>query len=116
MTKPLIESYRFGHIEIDGTTYTKDVILLPDRVIDHWWRRQGHSLHPDDLTAVLDAEPEILVVGRGAYGRMRVPDQTREAIEARGIKLIVEKSSSAVETYNRLREERDAAAALHLTC
>ena len=30
---PKIESYRFGHIVIDGETHTNDVIILPERVI-----------------------------------------------------------------------------------
>jgi hypothetical protein len=111
-----IESYRFGRIVIEGQVHHKDVIILPDRVIGGWWRKEGHALHPEDLEAVFEAAPEVLVVGQGAYGRMRVTDETEQALQDAGIKLIALPSEEAAETYNRLRGERAVAAALHLTC
>jgi len=116
MDAPKVESYRFGFIRIDGRTHTRDVIILPDRVVAGWWRQQGHTLRPDDLREVLEAEPEVLVVGTGSIGRMEVPEATRRRVEAAGIELVVERTAAACETYNRLRETRRVAAALHLTC
>jgi hypothetical protein len=116
MTAPRIESFRFGHIVIDGQTHRKDVIILPDRVIGGWWRKEGHALHPDDLQAVLQAAPQALVVGQGTNGLMRVSAETRQALQAAGIELIAQTTDLACQTYNRLREEQSVAAALHLTC
>ena len=111
-----IESYQFGRIVVDGQAYTADLILLPERILEGWWRQEGHVLHPADLEAVWDAAPDVLVVGQGAYGRMRVPDETRRAVERSGIELIVLPTGEAVERYNALPAEQRAAAALHLTC
>lgn len=111
-----IESYQFGRITIDGKAYHKDVIILPERVIAGWWRKEGHALHPEDLAAVLEAAPEVLVVGQGASGLMRVAQDTEQALRDAGIELIALPTGRAVETYNRLRGERAVAAALHLTC
>lgn len=63
----LIDSYEFGRIAVDGKNYTSDVIIFPDKVLDGWWRKNGHSLHLQDLKKVLEAEPkpEVLVVGTG---------------------------------------------------
>ena len=82
MPTPHIDSYRFGHIVIDGQPYDKDVIILPGGVLAGWWRREGHLLHPDDLEAVVDADPELLVVGQGASGRMQVAPETTKALDA----------------------------------
>ena len=41
MNGPRIESYEFGRMAIDGKAYTKDLILLPDRILDGWWRQEG---------------------------------------------------------------------------
>ncbi len=112
----MIDSYSFGNIVVDGEKYADDVIIFPDHVKDNWWRKEGHILHPKDLNEVMDASPEVLVVGTGASGRMKVPASTQEFIESRGIELIVEKSESACETYNDLSDERDIVAAIHLTC
>jgi len=116
MSASRIEAYRFGHIVIDGQSYSKDVIILPDQVLDGWWRKEGHSLHPDDLEAVFEAAPEVLVVGQGAYGRMQVADATERALQGAGIELVALPTQEAVEAYNSIRKERTAAAALHLTC
>lgn len=116
MTAPRIIRYRPGSIQINGEKHTRDVIILPDRVVAGWWRREGHSLWPEDLEEVFEAAPEVLVVGTGIVGRMEVPDYTRKQIEAAGIELIVQRTEAACRTYNSLRETRRVAAALHLTC
>jgi hypothetical protein len=116
MDRPEIEGYRFGRIVVDGETYTKDLIILPERIVSGWWRKEGHSLHPDDLEAVFEASPQVLIVGQGAYGRMQVPDGTRQAIRERGIELIAQQTGKACETYNDLKQDQQVAAALHLTC
>ena len=116
MAAPRIEDYRFGHIVVDGQSYENDLILLPDRIVSGWWREKGHRLKAGDLEAVLEAAPEVLVVGRGAFGRLSVSGKAERALEAAGIELIAQPTGEAVQTYNRLRQERRAAAALHLTC
>jgi hypothetical protein len=116
MGTPSIDSYRFGRIVIDGQPHGKDVIILPDRVIPNWWRREGHSLHAADLQDVFSAEPDLLVVGQGAYGRMAVTDEARQALVQAGIELVAQPTKQACETYNQLRDRKAVAAALHLTC
>ena len=113
----MIDAYAFGRLETGGKTYDADVILFPDRVEPNWWRREGHRLTIADLGTVLAYCPEVFVVGTGASGMMTVPPETRAAFEARGIRVIVEPTPEAVETFNRLLGEGTrVAAGLHLTC
>ena len=112
----MIESYDFGRIVVDGKTYTADVIIYPDRVDGSWWRKEGHGLDPADLTEVVREKPEVLVVGTGYYGAMRVPPETREHLESQGIQVIVVRTTEAWQTYNRLGRDQKTVAALHLTC
>ena len=113
---PHIDSYQFGLVVVDGRMHTKDLIILPGQVLDGWWRTEAHSLFVDDLEAVLAAKPEVLIVGTGAYGRLRVPNQTRQALEASGIEVVAERTEKACRTFNSIAGLRIAAAALHLTC
>jgi hypothetical protein len=113
---PRIESYSFGRIVIDGETYTRDVIVTPDSVMPEWWRREGHSLAPEDLGAALEAGPEVFLIGRGASGVLTVPGATREWIEAKGVAFEALPTAEAVERYNALSPKRRVAAGLHLTC
>ncbi|MCJ7660536.1 MAG: MTH938/NDUFAF3 family protein, partial [Anaerolineales bacterium] len=85
MIPPKIDSYRFGRIVIDGQAYNQDVIVLPDQVIRDWWRGSGHVLNPNDLRYVIEASPEVLVVGQGSVSRMQVLDETKQALEEAGI-------------------------------
>ena len=111
-----LDSYRFGQIVIDGKTYTKDIIILPGRVIPNWWRKEGHRLHPEDLDMVLAAFPDVLIVGRGASSQMEIMSETRRILDTAGIKLVALPTGEAWTRYNILCQECRAAAALHLTC
>jgi hypothetical protein len=112
---PAIRDYRFGHVEVDGAQYTRDLIVLPDRVVADWWRRDGHSLVLEDLDEVLDELPERLIVGCGAQGRLRPDPSVVEALRRRGVEMEALPTEAAVERYRQLDPARTAAA-LHLTC
>jgi hypothetical protein len=100
---------------VDGEEQTRDLIVLPDRVLTNWWRREGHSLAVEDLTEVEDELPEKLILGTGAHGRLRPPRAVIEGPERRGIDVEVLQTAEAVRRYADL-DERRTAAALHLTC
>ncbi len=112
-----IDSYQFGKIVIDGTSYTSDLIILGDAVQSDWWRKQGHSLTAEDLDTILKAKPSVLVVGCGASGLMEIPDETRQALKKRNIHLEMYDSYKAVQKFNEISEAGvNVAAAIHLTC
>jgi len=113
---PYIDSYSFGKISVDGKTYTSDLIILPDGVRPGWWRKEGHRLSKDDLHEVLEAKPNVLVIGTGNVGLMKVPSEVLEHLAAHGIRAIVERTATACQRYNELAQTERAAAALHLTC
>jgi hypothetical protein len=112
----MINSYDFGGIIINGKHYTTDLIVFPNKIKANWWRKKGHRLQIADLEEVLEAKPEVLVVGTGYSGMMKVPPETRSYIESEGIELIVQKTAEACKTFNHLSESRTVVAALHLTC
>ena len=116
MPRPQIDSYQFGKIVIDGQVHTKDVILLPDRVLSGWWRKEGHALHVSDLEEVLAVKPSLLIVGQGAYSRMRVSSEVEETLKRMGIALISLPTGEACQEYNQQSTDTSIAAALHLTC
>lgn len=116
MNPPKIEFYSFGKIRINGKNYQKDVIIFPDRVMSNWWRQQGHSLSLDDLQEVMAAEPKVVIVGTGTFGRMQVPAKTLATLQSAGIEVITERTEKACQLYNQRQTEGGVVAALHLTC
>jgi len=112
-----IRAYRFGSIDVDGQGYTSDVIITPERVVDTWRRREGHKLLVADLTDVVAATPDIVVVGTGYFGRMAISQDARDYLESRGIRVRVARTRQAVREFNQLQDRRSrVVAALHLTC
>jgi len=113
----MIDSYSFGSIVVDGQEFTADLIITSNHTVHaNWWRKEGHVLHSEDLEAVFADGPEVLVVGMGKPGLMRVADDARKALRERGIDLIAEPTPSAVLVYNELLGKRRVAGAFHLTC
>ncbi len=112
MNPPKIDSYQFGKIVIDGQAYDKDLIITPHGVTPDWWRAEGHSLSIPDLEAVLEAAPEVLIIGQGAYGRMELPDSTRQELDDRRDGGAGAADSRGLPTYNRLLVDRQVIAAL----
>lgn len=112
----MIDAYRFGQIVIDGQTFTFDVIIYPDHVEANWWRKEGHKLQVEDIQNILRAEPEVLIVGTGAAGRMQVMPETVKCLQDAGIRLIARQTGEAWKLYNELAQSAKVVAALHLTC
>ena len=109
-----IDGYSFGSMTINGKVYKNDVIILPEKIVPDWWRKEGHNLFLEDLAFLDEFTPETLVVGCGYYGIMKTSDEVREYCADKGINLIVEKSATAVQTYNRIAGSPDVAGAFHL--
>ena len=110
-----IEGYRFGRLLVDGEEQAKDVIVLPERVLTNWWRAEGHGLVLADLEEVLEELPAHLIVGTGAYGRLRPDPKTLDELRERGVEVEALPTEEAVRRYGELDPGRTAAA-LHLTC
>ena len=110
-----LEDYSFGRITVDSEEHTRDLIVLPDRVVPDWWRREGHSLALEDLDEVQDELPERLILGCGAHGQLRPPAAVLEELRRRGVEVEALPTAEAVRRYGEF-DARRTAAALHLTC
>ncbi|MFC1950615.1 Mth938-like domain-containing protein [Chloroflexota bacterium] len=116
MATSIIDSYQFGEIVVSGKKYTSDVIIFPNRVSHNWWRKSGHQLCLEDIAEVIAENPEVMIVGIGGSGLVKVLPEIQYGVESQGIKLIVENTDKACHTYNQLCCVQRVVAALHLTC
>ncbi|TMK75827.1 MAG: hypothetical protein E6G48_00575 [Actinobacteria bacterium] len=113
-----VENYSPGRVVVDGVELNRDVIVLPNRVLRSWWRREGHSLVIEDLEDVLDELPERLIVGCGYSSRLEPDPSVIAALQKRGVKVEALPTEDAVARFEELETRNPAAvaAALHLTC
>jgi len=110
----VIEDYSFGRIVIDGEEFDEDVILLGEEIIDGWWRERGHSVNKNDLEAILDFDPDILILGTGSSGNMKVPRSLSKRLD---FEVESYPTKNAIKRYNELlKENKKVAGGFHLTC
>lgn len=114
MSSEFINSYEFGRIIIENKTYTNDIILLGKDVKPKWWREKGHNLIKEDLKGVIEYKPELLIVGTGAYGMMKISSNLSKQLN---IKIESYPTKDAVKKYNQeIKSDKKIAGAFHLTC
>ncbi|MEA1939557.1 MAG: MTH938/NDUFAF3 family protein, partial [Candidatus Caldatribacteriota bacterium] len=112
----MIENYSFGKITINRKKYNSDLIIYENSVDDTWWRKEGHNLRIEDIHIILDKNPEVLIIGTGAYGLMKVSSDLIEYLKSKNIRVIIKKTKDACDEYNHLSQNKKVIAALHLTC
>lgn len=112
-----IEHFSFGSMIVDGVTYTNDIKIIQGKVIPNWWRKSGHQVNIDDIQDIMDAKPNILVLGKGKPGMMKSTPSLCEFLKKNDMDLIEEKTSKAIKTFNRLfKQGKNVCAGFHLTC
>jgi len=114
----MIDEYSFGKMVVDGEVYNKDLIITPKKVIPNWWRGKGHKLQLNDIQEVLEKyQPEILVVGKGKFGMLKVTDEVTTYLNEHNIELHEKDSGKATQKFNKfLHRGKNVIGAFHLTC
>ena len=112
------ESFSFGSIRIDGTTYDHDVVI--DRGEVRKREKQpskkfrdtfGHT--PLSIEETIPWQCRRLVIGTGA-GALPVMEQVQREAQRREIELVIVPTARAIELLKQ--EAPDTNAILHVTC
>ncbi|MDX1608628.1 MAG: Mth938-like domain-containing protein [Halofilum sp. (in: g-proteobacteria)] len=107
-----IRGYGPGRVTINETEYTRDLIVLPEALIEDWESVPAAELTVEHFAALADHDPEILLLGTGA-GQHLPPARLLAHFARRGIGLEAMDTAAACRTYNVLMsEDRRVAAAL----
>ncbi len=113
---PMIDQFEYGTIVIDGQTYESDVIIFPDGAVERWEHKDEHVLRPTDVKKVIEAKPEVVIIGLGTVGNVKMRPKAEKCLQEAGIEVMVHRTNKACETYKELRTQRKVAAILHITC
>ena len=102
---------------IDGRHYHADLIIYPDGRIETPWRRKaGHRLTSDDIRALIESGPEVIIAGTGVSGLVKPVTALEELLERRGITFLPAPNDNATKIFNDLVAKRKVGACFHLTC
>lgn len=119
-----IEAFEWGRFVIigeihsaDGEGVGKDICII-DGEVTPWEARHGHRLDPNMVEPVLGLGIDILVIGNGVYGRIKVRNKTLKKIRDDGVEeILVEKTPDACKSYNQFYHQGKRVALLaHGTC
>ena len=105
-----IKNYENKCFYIGDTSYKHNIIILNNE-ISEWKIPNINMLKIDDFYNIIDAEPEIIIVGTGAEPVLPKIEISR-VIQNRNIGIEFMKTESACKTFNLLiSEERNVAGA-----
>lgn len=112
-----IESYQFGKMVIDGIRHTNDVIIHKNKVRADWLRERSHHLTLADIPCLQEEKPDVLIIGTGKFGLVKIHKDVSDYCTENGIELIQKDSSSAVDIFNDMQDfGKHIIAVFHLTC
>ena len=112
-----IDTLAFGSIVIDGNKYTSDLIIYPDGpVVTSWRRKRGHWLSSDDISELIDSQPEVIIAGTGVYGLVKPEEDLQKMLQKKGIEFFPARNKKAMELFNELSSKKRVGACFHLTC
>jgi len=112
-----ISQVKFGKIAIDGSVYTKDIVIANGEVIKRekqasrkYKKDYGHT--PLTVDENIPWDCKRLVIGSGMYGSLPVAREVRVKAKELDVELIIEPTPQACKHVN----EKDTNFVFHLTC
>jgi len=111
---PKIDNTYFGAIIINGRKFDSDVVL--DWTGDIKPRPGSHSFTKADLNELMMRDPEVIIVGTGTAGNVKVDADAEIAAKMHGVELIAMLTPLAVAEFNKHAKRRKAIAVIHVTC
>lgn len=112
-----VNSTGFGWISVDKVRYSHDIIIFTDGKIKNRYedfQGDSHTLSQEEAEKIISGGACVFVVGSGQAGVLSVPEETKQFLKKKRIKLIVEKTPQAINTFNAIIVKK--CALFHITC
>ena len=113
----VINSTRFGSVTIDGKIYDREdnYIVFWDGEMIGLHTAERHLFGKPELEMILKKKPEMVVVGTGVSGLLRVSEEVKTLCREKGIEFIEMVSREAIIKFNKNLGKR-VVAFIHVTC
>lgn len=117
---PRITGVEWGRIQTDDGRVYKDAKLWPGGGREWNWGETGThhrpGVQPADADELVRNGADEVVLSRGMYEALGVPEETIDAIRRQGARVHVAETREAVELYNELVRTSRVAGLFHSTC
>ena len=110
-----IDSVNFGEIVINGKIFDSDMTLFWNGKMSY--RSKEHLVEMGEFMKILMSKPEIVVIGIGMQGAVKIAPEVAEWAENVKVKIYTEVTPKAAEMFNAfVSEGRRTAGIFHVTC
>ena len=116
-----IEGTSFGSITIDGKTYDHDVLIRLDGAIAKRKKKlskklygTSHVVSEDEAKFVFEKGSELLVLGSGQEGNVRLSPEAETYLTKKGCKVVIQPTPEALRVFNNARGKKIGL--FHVTC
>ncbi len=116
-----IDSTRFGSITINGEKYDHDVLIRccgdvkkRKKKLSKQVSGTSHLLSREEAEHIYEDGMEILVIGTGQYGALRLSKEAEDFFRENSVTVILQKTPEAIDTFNKRGEK--TAGLFHVTC
>ncbi len=116
-----IDTTEFGAITIDAKTYEHDVIIRLSGKVEKRRKRlskeqygTSHIVSKKEAKFVFEHGCELLIVGAGQEGNVRLSPEASAYFDKKHCRVIVQRTPEAIATFNRSPEKKIAL--IHVTC
>ena len=116
-----IKGTSFGSITIDGKIYDHDVLIRLDGAIAKRKKKlskklygTSHVVSEDEAKFVFEKGSELLVLGSGQEGNVRLSSEAETYLTKKGCKVVIQPTPEALRVFNNARGKKIGL--FHVTC
>jgi hypothetical protein len=116
-----IDYSEFGSITIDGKTYDHDVVIgLSGRIrkrkkkLSKRLYGSSHIVSEAEAEAVFEKGCDLLIVGSGQDGNVRLSPEAQAYFDKRGCPVLLQPTQEAIRSFNQYQGQKIAL--MHVTC
>ena len=116
-----IEGTSFGNITIDGKTYDHDVVIRLDGDVVKRKKKlskklygTSHVVSKDEAEFVFERGSELLVLGSGQQGNVRLSPEAEAYLAKKRCKIVIRPTPEALRVFNETRGKKIGL--FHVTC
>jgi len=112
----MINEFKYGFFKVDKKDHYGDIKLI-DGGVKQWSTREGFKISVEDIKDILKTKPEMVLIGTGASGLLKISEGVEMEIRGRKVRLQKGKTMDMCELYNKLEKEgKKVNALLCATC
>jgi hypothetical protein len=110
-----IDFTKFGEITVNGQTYYSDMTVYWDGKLSY--RSKVHIIELGEFMKILKAEPEIVVIGRGQEGSLKIDEEVLRWAKSKHVEIYTENTRKSVDIFNAFANQgKKVVGIFHVTC